>query len=467
MKKITTLTLAFGLAAALARGADDSAERLNFWPQWRGPLATGVAPNGNPPLNWDEKTNLKWKAALPGKGSSTPIVWGDQVFALTVIDTGRAADPADLPKPDPRFNKRTEPPKTYHQFVVLSIDRNTGKVRWQQTATERVPHEGLQPTNSYAAASPTTDGRYLYVSFGSRGIYCYDLAGNLQWQRDLGIMHTRLGWGEGISPVIHGDALIVNWDHEGGSFIIVLDAKTGKTKWKADRDEPTSWATPLVVEHKGRTQVIVSATKRVRSYDLATGGVLWQSGGQTTNVIPSPVALGDFTICMSGYRGATVQAIPLDSSNDITGTDKIIWTHGRGTPYVPSPLLYGDRLYFTQGNTSALTCLDAKTGKPLIDRERLPGLTSIYASPAGAADRIYITARDGTTLVLKRGDKLEVLATNRLDDPTDASPAIAGNQLFLRSKEHLYCFERPAQAAQPRSRSAARTEPGEPLPLHP
>jgi outer membrane protein assembly factor BamB len=441
MKKISLLTLCTCLIAASVWADETSGDRLDNWHQWRGPLATGTAPKGDPPIRWDEKTNVKWKTAIPGKGSATPIVWGDRVLVLTAIDTKRAAATSDIPKEDPHFQTKTKPPKTYFQFVVLSIDRKTGKVQWQQTATEQVPHEGLQPTHSYAAASPMTDGRSVYVSFGSRGIYCYDLAGKLQWQRDLGRMHTRYGWGEGISPVLHGDTLIVNWDQEVGSFIVALDAKTGKTRWKVERDEPTSWATPLVVEAQGRTQVIVNATNRVRSYDLNTGQVLWQCGGQTVNVIPSPVVHGQNVICMSCYRGSMACAIPLDATGDITDSNKVVWRYQQGTPYVPSPLLVGDRLYFTLSNTAALTCLDAKTGKPIIERERLPGLKTLYASPVGAAGRIYFVDRDGTAVVLKQSDKLEVLATNRLDDAIDASPAVAGRQMFLRGEKYLYCLE--------------------------
>jgi outer membrane protein assembly factor BamB len=368
-------------------------------------------------------------------------VWRDQVFIVTAIDTGRHPDTLPVVKADPRFEKKTEPPDTVHQFVVLSFDRQTGRLRWRQIATEQVPHEGRHPTHSYAAGSPMTDGRFLYVSFGSRGIYCYDLEGKLQWQRDLGRLNTRLGWGEAVTPVVHGDTLIVNWDQEAGSYIIALDARTGKTRWKVDRDEPTSWATPLVIEHNGRTQVIVNGTNRVRSYDLASGRVIWECGGQTLNAIPSPVAGDRVVFCMTGYRGAAVYALPLDASGDLTKSDQVIWHYGRGTPYVPSPLLTGGRLYFTQANDSLLTCLDAKTGKPLIDRERLPTLTSLYASPVAAADRIYFVGREGTTVVLKQSDKLELLATNRLDDPIDASPAIAGKQLFLRGEKYLYCIE--------------------------
>jgi outer membrane protein assembly factor BamB len=426
---------------SIARADEFPRGGLDNWHQWRGPLASGMAPRGNPPLKWDEKTNVRWKVAIPGKGSSTPVVWGKRVFVLTAVKTDRKADPAKLAKPDPRFEPKTEAPRYYYKFMVLCLDRGTGKVLWERTATEQVPHEGLHPSHSYAAGSPTTDGQRLYVSFGSRGLYCYNLDGKLLWQRDLGRMHTRYAWGEGVSPVVHGDALIVNWDHEGPSFLTVLDAKTGKPRWKVPRDEPTSWATPLVVEHKGRAQIVVSGTKRARGYDLATGKVLWECGPLTINAIPSPVSAGGVVYCMSGYRGATGYAIPLDASGDVSGTGKVLWKVEKGVPYVPSPLLDGDRLYYTQTNTPLLTCLDVHTGKPLFDRQRLPALEDLYASPAGAAGRLYFVGRDGTTVVLKRSDKLELLAVNQLDDPIDASPVIVGRQLLLRGHNYLYCLE--------------------------
>jgi outer membrane protein assembly factor BamB len=434
--------LCFVLFAVAARADDFAKEKLDNWHQWRGPRADGTSPHGKPPVKWDDKTNIKWKTELPGLGSATPIVWGDLVFVLTALDTGRQAADADIPKTNSRFDKRTTPPTTYHQFVVLAIDRNSGKVRWKQIAAEVVPHEGHHPTHSYAAYSPTTDGKYLYVSFGSRGLFCYDFAGKLQWKRtDLPRLETRLGWGEGSSPALHGDALIVPWDHEGASFLTVLDARSGRTRWKVDRDEVTTWNTPLVVEYKDRTQIILTATKRIHSYDLADGRPIWQCGGLTVNCIPSSVRFGDSVICMSGYKGAAAFRIPLDAAGDVTGSDKIIWSHKRGTPYVPSPLLSGDRLYFTSANQPLLTCLDAKTGAVIMDRERLRGLSSLYASPMEADGRIYITDRDGTTLVIERGDKLKVLSVNRLDEPIDASPVAVGKQLFLRGAKHLYCIE--------------------------
>jgi len=438
----TIVLLTAGLFTLPSLRAEDARERLNNWPQWRGPLASGWSPTADPPLKWDEKTNIKWKVSLPGRGSSTPIVWGNRIFVLATEDTHREAKKEDIPAPpDPRFEKRTTPPQTYHRFLVLCFDRGTGATLWKQVATEAVPHEGHHDSHSYAAFSPVTDGKRLYAWFGSRGLYCYDLDGKLLWKRDLGRMETRLGWGEGGSPAVHNGTVVVNWDHEGKDFIIALDAETGRLRWKLDRDEPTSWATPLIVEHKGKTQVIVNATNRTRSYDLDSGKVLWECGGQTINAISSPVAADGVVYCMSGYKGSFAAAIPLDATGDITDENTVRWRYKRGTPYVPSPLLVGDRLYFTYLNNPVLTCLDTKRGKPTIDRERLPGLSSLYASPAGAKDRLYIVDRDGTTLVLKRSDKLEVLATNRLDDPIDASPVPVGKQLLMRSHRHLYCIE--------------------------
>lgn len=377
---------------------------------------------------------------MPGRGSSTPIVWGDQVFVVTAIKSDRQVPAPQLPRVDPKFEKKTTPPTHIHQFVVLSYDRHTGKLRWKQTATEQVPHEGHHASHSYAAGSPTTDGKQLYVSFGSFGIYCYDLDGKLQWQRDLGKFNTRLGWGEAVTPVVHGDSLLLNCDQEANSFLYCLETKTGATRWKMSRDEKTSWNTPLVVKHKGKHQVILNGTSRVRSYDLESGKELWQCGGMTVNAIPSPVASEGTVYCMSGYRGAAALAISLDSTGDITGSDKILWRGDKGTPYVPSPLLLGSRLWFTQANNALLTSVDTKSGKVVLERERLPGQTSFYASPASAAGRIYLVDRAGTTLVLKQGNELEVMATNRLDDAIDASPALVGKQLFLRGK-YLWCIE--------------------------
>jgi outer membrane protein assembly factor BamB len=433
MKRPLTLALLFAMSA-LGTAADN-------WPHWRGPTANGVAAaNANPPTKWDENTNVKWKAPLPGKGSATPIVWEDQVFVVTASKTDREATAAELPKPDPRFKTNTVPPRHFYKFEVLSFDRATGREKWRKTAAEAVPHEGHHETHSYAAGSPTTDGKRLYVSFGSFGIFAYDLAGTKLWERNLGRIHSRLAWGEAVTPVIHGDSLILNWDQEADSKLIVLNPATGETTWEVSRDEKTSWNTPFVVEHNGRTQVIVNGTTRVRAYDLANGAVQWEVGGMTTNAIPSPLVADGVAYVMSGYRGAAAVAVPLSSSGEVPA-DKLVWQYKKGTPYVPSPVLYDGRLYFTQANTQVLTILDAKTGKPILAGERLPKVGQFYASPVAAAGRLYFPDRTGTTLVLAAGSKAEVLATNTLDDKFDASPVVVGKTLFLRGEKHLYCIE--------------------------
>lgn len=450
-----TLILAVVLLSPLHADAQDrvfGAARLDNWHHWRGPEANGTAPKADPPLTWDAKTNIAWKASVPGRGSATPIVWGDQVFVVTALKTERVASADELPKVDPTLERKTTPPSNYYQFIVLSFDRNTGKLRWQRQAAEKVPHEGHHFSHSYAAGSPTTDGRFLYVSFGSFGVYCYDLAGTLVWERDLGRLITRLGWGEAVTPVIHGNRLLLNWDQEKDASLICLDAKTGETLWRTPRDEVTSWNTPLVVEHKGRTQVIVNGTNRVRSYDLETGKEIWRVGPMTTNSIPSVVAADGIAYCMAGYGDSKIFAVPLDSVGEVS-MDRVVWSHGKGAPYVPSPLLLHDRLYFTQTNNAILTILDRKTGKPVLDRERLPGQQSFYASPAAAAGRIYLVDRAGTTLVLKQSDQLEILATNQLGDKVDASPVLVGRQLFLRGENTLYCITQDGPSVAPRSQT--------------
>jgi outer membrane protein assembly factor BamB len=431
--------LALGCAAAVA--ADFETEKLDNWHHWRGPNADGSAPKADPPAKWDAKTNVKWKVELPGKGSSTPAVWGDRVFVLTAVKTDRVAKPEELPKPDERFQTKTSPPRNFHKFVVLCYDRNTGKQLWEKVAAEKVPHEGTHETHTYAAGSPTTDGKFLYASFGSFGTYCYDFDGKLIWTRDLGPIHSRLGWGEAVTPVIAGDSLLLNYDQEADSALYCLEAATGKTKWVAKRDEKTTWSTPLVTTFDGKTQVVTNGTTRIRSYDLANGDLVWECAGMTVNPIPSPLRFGDSAIVVSGYRGAAAASIPLSSKGDLGKDGKVNWRHASGTPYVPSAALAGDKLYFTERNDATLTVLDAKTGKVVLDKERLPNVKSFYGSPITAAGRVYLTDQSGVTLVLKAGGDADVLSVNRLDDKIDASPVAVGKQLFLRGHSNLYCIE--------------------------
>jgi len=436
---IAGLVLLFGCHTVMA--ADFDTDKLSNWHHWRGPNADGSAPKADPPTRWDAKTNIKWKVELPGRGSATPVVWGDKVFVLAAEKTDRIAKASELPKPDPRFETKTDPPTNFYKFIVLCIDRQTGKILWEKVAAEKVPHEGHHETHSYAAGSPTTDGKFLYASFGSFGTYCYDFDGNLKWSRDLGPLHTRLGWGEAVTPVIAGSSLLLNYDQEADSALYCLDAAMGTTRWVAKRDEKTSWNTPLVVAHGGITQVITNGTNRIRSYNLATGELIWACGGMTFNSIPSAISFGDSVICVSGYRGAAAISIPLSAKGDLGVDGKVNWRYAANTPYVPSPVLVGDKLYFTSTNDALLTVLDARTGKPVFEKERLPQLKNFYSSPVTAAGRVYFTDRDGTTVILKAGDTPDVLAVNKLMEPIDASPVLVGKQLILRGARWLYCIE--------------------------
>jgi len=266
------------------------------------------------------------------------------------------------------------------------------------------------------------------------------MQGDVKWEKDLGDMQSRAGFGEGASPALHGSTLVVNWDHEGADFVVAFNKATGKELWRKDRNEATSWTTPFVVEHEGKPQVVISGENRIRSYDLATGGEIWQCGGMTSNVIPTPVAGFGMVYVVSGFRGAALRAIRLGRTGDLTGTDAIVWQHNDRTPYVPSPLLSDDRLYLYSGNNAMLSCFDAKTGKAHYAAERVAGISGVYASPVAAAGRVYLAGRDGATAVIKDGTALEILATNSLDDKFDASPAMSGKQLFLRGHKYLYCL---------------------------
>jgi outer membrane protein assembly factor BamB len=422
------LTAIVPLMAPFLTAAEPGGEAMQFWPQWRGPISSGAAPLADPPLQWSETNNVKWKVAIPGNGDSTPIVWGNRVFVLTAAPAGNGG------------SGKSETPDQEYQFIVLCHDRQTGKVLWQRIARQEVPHEGHQENNTFASASPVTDGRVLCAFFGSRGLHCYDFDGNLKWEKDFGKMKTKMAFGEGSSPALSGDTVVIYWDQEGAGFIAAMDKNTGKELWRQPRDESTGWSTPLIVEHDGRRQVIVNATRKVRSYDLATGRQIWECGGQTANAIPTPVASAGVVYVTSGFRGSALQAIKLGRTGDLTGTDAILWSHGKSTPYVPSPLLVDHFLYVVAGNDAILSCFEAATGQAEFEHERLEGIHAIYASPVAAKDRVYVLSRDGVCLVLKKGLEPVILATNKLDDQTDASPALAGREVFIRGHHNLYCI---------------------------
>ncbi|MBK9139518.1 MAG: PQQ-binding-like beta-propeller repeat protein [Verrucomicrobia bacterium] len=424
--------LSFGFAVAVVVASQLNSARTasvdyeHQWPAWRGPLANGVAPHAKPPVEWSEQKNVRWKIAVPGSGTSTPIVWGDQVIILTAIPAdGAGARGATVSQ----------------QWTVLSYDRGTGREKWRRIVREAAPHEGHHRDHGFASASPVTDGEVLIAHFGSFGTYALDLKGQPRWEVDLGDQRTRNSFGEGSSPALHGNTVVILWDHEGEDFVVALDKRTGRELWRQRRDEPTGWSTPLIIEDGGRAVAVLNGSNRVRAYDLATGESLWECGGQTVNVIPSPVADAETVYVTSGFRGAAMLAIKRGQSGDLTDSAAIRWRLSKNTPYVPSPLLYGGLLYFFAGNNAMLSVVEAAGGKLLLDGQRLEGMFGVYASPVAAAGRIYLTGRDGNFWVIKPGGgPIEVLAKNKLDDGFDASPAAVGEELFVRGRKHLYCL---------------------------
>ncbi|MEE2885854.1 MAG: PQQ-binding-like beta-propeller repeat protein [Planctomycetota bacterium] len=449
-------------ATAVAQGD------IPAWGNWRGPDHNAIAKTGNPPTEWSEEDgkNILWQIDLPGKGSSSPIICGDRVFVTTAIETDETGKPAESPpnqgsgderqrdssgrdtgRRSRRFGRSRRggfgggrTPTKVHNFSVLAFDRQTGKQVWRTKVHSTVPHAGSHRTGSQASNSPLTDGEHIFAHFGSRGIHCLDMDGKLKWSKQLGNMTTRNSFGEGSSPALHGNTLVVNWDHEAGSFVLALNKKTGKELWRTKRDERTSWSTPLIVEANGKTQVIIAATNASRSYDLKNGKMIWSLEGLTANVIPTPIYQNGLLYLMSGYRGNAVQVLNLKGAKgDLADSKKIVWTHDRNTSYTPSGLVYDGNFYFMRSNNGILSCLDAKTGKVRYEGERL-GIRSVYSSPVAAAGRVYITGREGTTKVVEAGDTFKELATNKLDDTIDASAAVVGDKLYLRGWKKLYCI---------------------------
>lgn len=435
MRQLPLLLLPVLLSAAV----DD-------WPRWRGPSNNGVA-RGDVPAEFGEGKNIAWKLNIPGRGFSSPVMWGDKIFLTNAVPVGDAPAPEPASQTDAGRRKGgggagggAGMGKEY-KFVVMAIDAKSGKVIWEREATKAVPHEGYHNRyGSFASNSPVTDGKHLIAFFGSRGLYCYDLDGKPIWQKKFNPMRMRLQFGEGSAAVLHGNKILLNFDQESGSFITALDKSTGKEIWKKERDEISSWAPPFVVKVNGRDQVILPASGKVRAYDLENGELIWECKGLGSNVIPSPVAVDDkIVIVMSGHREPNLLAIKLGGKGDLTGTDAVLWTNQRGNSYTPSPVLHDGKLYMLTDN-GMLSCFDAATGKAHYAQQRLPKPYSFKASPVAVNGKLYLSAEDGDVIVVKLGESFEVLATNSFPDHTFiASPAVSGGSMYLRSDKSLFC----------------------------
>jgi len=448
MKNAWFAVLLLALASSPLRADDGADEALKYWPQWRGPTWNGVAADADPPITWSETENLRWKTPIEGSGHATPIIWGDRIFLLTAIPLDKETPvpdvlPADTPRMKPYRGEGIVSWKP-QRFAIVCIDRTSGKQLWSRTVHEAMPHQGHHYKGGFASESPVTDGQYLYAYFGSFGLYCYDFDGQLVWKQDPKPQAIEAGQGEGSSPALFGNTLVIVVDQELQSYVVAFDKRTGKEIWKTDRDEVSNWTTPLIFTHEGRQQVVINGTI-VRTYDLATGEQLWECGGHSDGAIPMPAIGHGMAFTASSWARDAFLAVKLGQRGDLTDSESVVWSFNRGMPYVPSPMLWGDEIYLLE-DRSFFSCFGATDGERHYLKHRLAGSLHFSASPVGAADRIYLLSEEGRTVVLQRGPELKLLAINELDETFIASPAIVGDSIYLRGDKHLYCFAKSNSA---------------------
>ena len=443
MKPLTFHALLLGLVL-LGRSNADHADP-SHWPQFRGPSAAGVSTNANLPDQWSATENIEWTTALPGRSWSSPIVWGNRIFLTAVVNLGES----EPPKKGLYFGgDRPEPPKAEHQWMVFGLDLETGEIEWQKTVHQGTPDTSIHLKSSYGAETPVTDGERVYALFGNVGVFAFTLDGVEVWSKRIPPRKIRHGWGTAASPVLHGGRLFIVNDNDEQAELFALDATTGRELWRIERDEASNWATPFIWEHAARTELVTPGSRAVRSYSLE-GDLLWSLRGMSGIAIPTPVAGDGLLFISSGYVGDKLRplyAVRPGASGDITlapgETDNayIAWSNPVGGPYNPSPLHYDGRLYVLY-DRGLVSCYDARTGKLLFDRERLPKGFAFTASPWAAGGRIFCLNEDGVCYVLRAGDAFELLHTNQLtdDDMCMATPALAGDRLLIRTSARLYC----------------------------
>lgn len=436
------VTRRIGLALLFISSLTTAGSAAN-WPQWRGPDGSGISTEKNLPATWTPTTNIKWKAAIPGRGHSSPIVWGNRIFVTTAVE-GDVVPGAKAVKHMAGDKEFLHPDSVgadrKHQFKVIALNRESGKIVWEALAWEGTPYDNRHRKSSYAASTPATDGKMVYAFFGTEGLYAYDFNGKLEWKAQLGKLGT-VGMGTGTSPILFNNLVIVQCDEDNGeaSFIVALDKKTGKEVWRSPRKIQVSWSTPLLVKTATRSELITSGTESVVSYDPATGKELWHHKGVESNAIPSPVANNEMVFLVAGFPAKIAMAIKLGGKGDLTDTPNVPWKYAKGTAYVPSPILYGDYLYLTT-DRGILTCIDAKTGEVKYEGGRIPIPATFTASPVAFEGKILMTSEDGDTFIVKAGPKHEVLGTNSIGEPVYASPAIADGRIFIRGEKNLYCI---------------------------
>ena len=441
MNRTATATVTVLLMLQLTR-----VSATDQWPQFRGTQA-GVA-DDDPALpdRWSETENVAWKADIPGLGWSSPIVWGDHVFLTTAISSGVEPTPAKgLFDPIGDHSRNRSP--AVHRWMVLDLDFNSGKVRWQRELHSAPPPTAKQMKNSYASETPVTDGERVYVYFGSIGLVAaLDFNGQTLWTKNLGAIEGRQAWGTGASPLVYKDRVYVMNDNRERSFIAAFDAKTGDELWRTEREEAENWSTPIVWENALRQEIVTAGEGKVRSYGL-DGKLLWELKGMSFSTIPTPLARHGLVFISSGYPGSPLRptyAIRPGASGDIslkpgdTSNEFIVWSQPLLGSYNTSALVYGDS-YYTLLDRGLLLNHDARTGAPIYERKRVSVESSGFtASPWAYNQKIFAISEDGETFVMQAGPEFKLLGKNALNGMVLATPAIARGSLFIRTNAKLY-----------------------------
>lgn len=425
------------VAGSAARAAED-----NNWPALGGLDGTSVSAERGLPTSWSATDNVAWKTPIPGRGHSSPIIWGERIFLTTAIKgepiEGHEAVAHEF-NGEPFLHPDSVDASFTHQYRVVAIDARGGDVLWDRLATERAPFDNRHRMSSFASPTAVTDGERVYAYFGTPGLFAYDFDGNLLWSAEVGAIPT-LGMGVGSSPILAGDMVIIQADEDWGdhSALVAFDRETGQERWRTARPVSVTWATPILIEGE-RDELVTIANEWIISYAPATGEELWRMEGLASNAIHRPLVSGDLVIATAGYPQKAVKAIRLGGSGDLTGTEHLAWEYAKGTGYVPSNLAYGDYVYLLN-DQGILTCLDAATGAIVYEGGRMPVQQRFSASPVAYDGRILMPGVDGDIFVVRAGPEFEVLSTNSLDEAIWATPAIANGRIYIRTVNHLWAI---------------------------